>query len=340
MKLLKMYVKIKQLVLLTLAAAAQAIAQHPDAGTVAFPFLNMGYEARSVAMSGAAVAMPNDLYGALSNPAAAGAIGRYQIIAGYRQLFMDVWGGPLGFAYPTSKGVFAASLITLTTGDFDIIDEDGNANGLRAKSSYTAAGISFARPVLSDNLTAGITAKAIYHYISAGEEKYTADGYAADLGVQYRMHGGRLIYGAALRNFGAIRSGYLDKFNEYPMPTCIETGVSYVPRYIPNLRAALDVNKTRGDYLNFEPAAEYALLGNALFLRAGYTFSYMDLEKTFGTLDGERDEDYSKSNTNTLSLGLGLAATMDNVDLKIDAAMQFYADVSEPAFIMSIMVGF
>jgi hypothetical protein len=194
--------------------------------------------------------------------------------------------------------------------------------------------------MLFDGLAAGATVKAIYHYIGAGTESYSADGYAADLGVLYSMNGGRLIYGAVLRNLGVIRSGYLDKFNEHPMPSAVEIGVSYVPQYIPPLRAALDVNKTRGDYLNFEPAVEYALLGNALFLRGGYTFSYMDLEKTFEVLSGERDENYQKSNANTLSLGLGISTTMDNKDLRLDAAIQFFTDVSMPAMVISLIVGF
>ena len=322
------------------AAFTCSFAQHPDAGTAAFPSLNMGYDARAVSMADAAAAMPNDIYGVLSNPAAIGFVSRSQIMGGYRQMMMDVWGGPLGVSWQSEFGVFAASLTMLSSGAFDIVDEDGGETGARAQSSYTSGGVSFAK-IVYDGLSVGGTVKGIYHYIGAGpDERYYADGYAADLGVQYRLTNGRLVYGAVLRNIGFMRSGYLDKFNEYPFPYGVEVGISHVPQHLPSLRVALDVNKINGDYLNFEPAFEYALLSNMLFLRGGYAFSYMDFEKTLENFRGERDDSYRKSGAATLSLGFGAAASMDNVDVKLDAAVQFYTDVPEPSLIISILFAF
>jgi len=313
-------------------------AQHPDAGTTAFPFLALNYEARAVAMGGASVAMQNDAYGILSNPAAIGYVNRTQIMAGYRQIIMDVWGGPLGVVYPTSKGVFGVNLIAMTTGDFDIINENGNMTGGRAKSSYTAGGVSWGM-LLYDNLSAGASLKVIYHNLEADKERYSADGFAVDCGVQYRLHNGRLIYGAVLRNFGFVRSGYLNGFNDYPFPYEVEAGVSFIPSHISNLRVALDVNKTKGDYLNFEPGFEYAIF-DGVFLRGGYNFSFRDLENAIEILRGERDDNYQKSNIATISLGGGMTAVVDNVDLKLDAAFQFYSDLSKPTFILSVIAGF
>ena len=321
------------------AAFTYSSAQHPDAGTVAFPSLNMGYDARAVSMSGAAAAMPDDIYGVLANPAAIGFVNRYQVMGGYRQMMMDVWGGPLGIAWPSKFGIFAASVTALSSGAFDIVDENGDETGYLAQSSYTSGGVSFAK-IVYDGLSVGGTVKGIYHYIGAGRERYSADGFAADLGVQYRLMNGRLAYGAVLRNFGVMRSSYLGGFNEYPFPYGVEVGISHVPRHLPSLRLALDVNKINGDYLNFEPAFEYALLSNTLFLRGGYAFSYMDFEKTLDNFRGERDDSYRKSGANTLSLGLGIAASMDNVDVKLDAAVQFYTDVPEPSLIISLLFAF
>ena len=47
-------------------------AQNENAGTRAFEFLHIDYNARAVAMGGAAAAMPSGLYGASVNPAACG----------------------------------------------------------------------------------------------------------------------------------------------------------------------------------------------------------------------------------------------------------------------------
>jgi len=329
----------KYIFIIIIALVSVTRAQHDDAGTVAFPFLTMGYDARAVAMGGAANAMPNGVYGALSNPAAVGFVDRVQIMGGYRQVVMDVWGGPLGIAWPTTRGVFTPHLISLSSGGFDIVDEFGNETGQRAVSNYTALGVSWAK-VLRDNLSAGATVKGIYHYIGAGGESFSADGFALDCGVQYRVNNGRLIYGASLRNWGFVRSGYTDQWNEYELPYGIEAGVSYTPRHIPNLRLALDVNKYNGDYTNFEPAFEYTVIAKTLFLRGGYAFSFMDFEKMLDVFSGERDETYQKSGLSTLSLGIGVASEMDNVDIKLDAAMQFFSDVSGPAMVVSLVVVF
>jgi len=289
-------------------------------------------------MGGASAAVQNDVYGVLSNPAAIGYAERTQSMAGYRQIIMDVWGGPLGVVHPVSKGVLGVSLITVTTGDFNIVNEYGNTTEGRARSSYTTGALSWGM-LLYDNLSAGVSLKAVYHNIEADKDRYSADGFAVDCGVQYRLNNGRLIYGAVLRNFGFVRSGYLNEFNDYPLPYGVEAGISYVPNHISNLRIALDVNKIKGDYLNFESGFEYSLSGS-VFLRGGYNFSFRDLENAIDKLSGERNEDYQKSNAAALSLGGGLAAVVDNVDLKLDAAFQFYSDLSRPVFILSVIAAF
>lgn len=299
----------------------------------------MGYDARAMAMGGAATAMPNGVYGVLSNPAALGYVNRFQIMGGYRQVVMDVWGGPLGIAWPTEHGVLAPHLISLSSGEFEIIDEFGLETGQRAVSSYTALGVSWAR-VLRDNVAIGATAKGVYHYIGAGWESYSADGFAVDCGIQYRAGNGRLIYGASLRNWGLVRSGYTGEWNEYGLPYGFEAGVSYIPRHIRDLRVALDVNKFNGDYANFEPALEYTVIAKTLFLRGGYAVSFMDFEKTLDVFRGERDETYQKSGLNTLSLGIGVESEMDDVEIKLDAAMQFNSDLSGPSVVVSLIVVF
>ena len=320
-------------------SAPPAPSQNVDAGTVAFPFLVMGYDARSMAMGGAACAVQNGLYGVLSNPAAVGYVNGTQIMGGYRQVMMDVWGYPLGIAMPTRYGVFSPYLVALTSGEFNVIDEAGILTGDRAQSSYTALGVGWAR-MIGANIAVGAALKGAYHYIGAADESYSADGFAFDLGAQYRQRNDRIAYGLAVRNLGFMRSGYWNEWNEYEMPYGVEAGVAFIPKHIPNIRIAFDVNKFNGDYTNFEPAFEYTVVAKTFWLRGGYAFSMMDVEKMLDVFRGERDDTYRKSSVNTLSLGVGVATVMDNVDLKMDAAMQFYTDISSPAVIVSLLVGF
>jgi hypothetical protein len=319
-------------------SAPPSQAQNSNAGTVAFPFLAMDYDARTMAMAGAAAAVQNDIYGVFTNPAALGYTNRMQIVGGHRQVMMDIWGCPLGISVPTGIGIVAPYLILFSSGDFDITDDDAIVTGERARSNYTALGVAWAK-ALREGLSAGAALKGASHYIGAGAEAFSAFGAALDLGVQYRQNNGRLTYGAALRNVG-VMYGYGNEWNEYGIPYGIEAGVTFVPRHMPNLRVAFDVNSYNGDFANVEPAFEYTAIAKTLFLRGGYTFSALDLEKMLDVFRGARDDTYQKSTVNTLSLGAGLATVMDNVDIKLDAAMQFYSDISNPAVIVSLIVAF
>ncbi|MCL2183233.1 MAG: PorV/PorQ family protein [Chitinispirillia bacterium] len=322
------------------ALLSAAPAQHNDAGTTAFPFVNINYDARSTAMGGASAAIQNGIYGVLSNPAAAGYTERNQLLAGYRQTIMDIWGGPLGIALVTTHGVVTPYLLMHTSGSFEEIGLDNLPTGHSAKSNYTALGVSFARTVFDNRTAVGAAVKALYHYIGVGSESYSADGFALDLGVQYRTPDNRLTCGAALRNLGFVRSGYWNEWNEYELPYGFEAGVSFVPKHIKNLRIAVDVNKYNGDFMNIEPAFEYTIIAKTLFLRGGYGFSSVDFQEALKVFRGERDDGYQKSGINTFSLGLGVAGEMDNVDLALDAAVQFYSDTYTPGVVVSLVVGF
>ncbi|MFW6245528.1 MAG: PorV/PorQ family protein [Fibrobacterota bacterium] len=314
-------------------------AQHPDAGTVAFPFLNLNYDARSVGMGNASIGVPNDIYGFLSNPASIGFVERKQVMGGYRQIIMDVWGGPLAYLHPTSYGVVAANLTALTSGDFEQINENGQNTGLFARSNYATGGVSWAR-TYSEEVSVGVTLKGVYNHLGTDELSYSADGFAVDGGVQYRSSKMRLVCGAVIRNLGFMRSGYGGTDSEkYSLPTGFGAGLSFVPRHVPKLRIAFDVEKRIGDYLNFRPGFELTPINN-FFFRAGYGFSVKDLEKGIEIFRGNRDDYYQKSNMNTLSLGAGMATKMDNVDLKLDVAFQFYSDLYIPALLISVMAGF
>src|SRR5664279_2607104 len=98
-------------------------AQHTGAGTEVFDFLNIRYDARTAGMSGASVAMPNDLYGTITNPSAVGYIENKQVVVGNRSDAAGVWAYPLAYALPEKDmGVFAVSLVALTTGNIAVTD--------------------------------------------------------------------------------------------------------------------------------------------------------------------------------------------------------------------------
>ncbi len=317
-------------------------AQLEDAGMTEFEMLTMSHSAREMAMAGAAIAMPNGLHGFNANPAALGYIEDRQGIVGYRSVLLDVWSGELAFGMPVSKtGFWSVNVINLSEGS---VDEVVNGNGMpvwtgREWSSNVVAGsVSWAR-VLWRSLALGASIKGAYRYSGTEGEYYSADGLAIDLGAQYRLYGDRLILGLAARNLGGLLSSYTNDMDKNPLPASIGGGVSYVPRYVPVLRIALDIEKIKGRYTTFEPAAELAILKDLLFVRAGFPFSTNDLAYAFDVLGGIADKNYQKSQWTTLCLGLGLQTAIKKVDVGFDAAVEFHT-VHQASVGISMQAGF
>jgi len=313
-----------------ICAIGSAIAQHPDAGTVEFSFLNIQSDARSVGMGGASVAIPNDLFGVFSNPAALAYIDNIQLQFGFRPVFMDVWGGPLAAAYRYDKyGVFGLNLFGITAGDIEEVikgnSTDPVVTGRVAHSYYMTGGASWAK-IVHENLSVGATLKGIYKRLGIGSEYYSSDGVAIDAGIQYRLLNDRLIYGLAMRNAGFVRSTYTSEGERPPIPVTIEGGVSFVPRAVPILRLTFDVNKRSGDYLNIEPALELQVHRKVFQVRLGATASAKDTEAFIGKLRGEEDENYRKTNMLLLAGGAGFNTEINKSKLFVDLGLAFGVD--------------
>jgi hypothetical protein len=315
-------------------------AQHRDAGTEIFPFLNLNYDARTVAMAGAAVAMPNDCYGLFTNPASLGFITTAQPIAGYRQVGAGIFGSPLAYARPVAgRGTFAVGAIGLTSGAVDVKDigPDGSEfePGLHARSDYYAGNVSWAMKI-SDDIAVGATVKGVYNYLNDGVDHWSADGIVLDGGMQYRSSNSRLMYGFVVHNIGLLRSGFGDD-DTYPLPAAVELGVSYVPRDLSMLRLSLDLNKKRNDYLLFEPGLELEILKRQMLVRGGYAVSWRDLQAFGSNLKGEPEEDYFRTNRATLCLGIGVITELIDRTMKIDAGVEFSDALAAPALVLSLL---
>jgi hypothetical protein len=112
-------------------------------------------------------------------------------------------------------------------------------------------------------------------------------------------------------------------------------GVSYVPLYMDNMRVIIDINKKRGDYLAFKPAAELEIIRNQLTLRAGYSFSWRDIQAFKDLLGGNGDDNYYKSNMVGLCLGIGLCSEIAERKVAIDAAFEFLTIPLPPSLVIS-----
>jgi hypothetical protein len=327
--------------------AVPAFSQSSLAGTRAFPFLNLDFDSRTIAMGGASVAMPNDLYGIVYNPAAAGYITKRQAVCGYRSIVEDVWGAPLGYAMPYANyGVFGIHLLDVSFGSLkekieNPIDGTPLETGVTWKSYAVAGGLTWSK-IVWENLSLGGSLKGIYHYIGSNngnKEYYSASAVALQAGMQYRWLGSRVITGLVLDNAGFMVADYTDQTENLKLPFSVTAGVSYSPEYVPSLRIALDLQQPADGFLIYKLGGELAIYKKYFLIRAGYAFSEPDLEAQLKVLKGENNDSYQKSNWAGLSFGVGLNTTVGMTDVGIDAALQLLDNI-DPAFGISLMAGF
>lgn len=313
-------------------------AQDRNAGTVAFSELNLQNDARTAAMAGAASAMPNGLYGSFTNPAVLGAdIENLQVMLGYNLIFDGVWGIPIGVARSFGKyGNLSLNLYSITSGEIENTDEfTGEETGATSRYTFVTGGVSWGYKIGS-NLYTGATVKGIFNKLT----EYSSDGIALDIGVQYRTTANRFIAAAVIKNLGFMFNGYTESDGRYLLPLTIEAGLSFVPKYIPQLRIALDLNKKTGDYLNIEPGVELDIYKKILLVRLGYAFSTADVQDALKTFSGEEDDSYQKTNWYTLCVGGGLKTAIHNKDVMIDFGLKFRKIVLTPSFVLSALADF
>jgi len=318
---------------------------YTDVATRYFPFLKREYDARAIGMGGASTGMPNSIYGLLSNPAAIGYLNRSEAMISYVPVVLDVNGGTIAYAMPYKTfGVFAANILYLSYGTFEPLDEVGNKIEGALHPFSIAGSLSWSKIIL-ENLSAGVTVKGIYERLSEGigEEidKYSADGFAADIGIQYRTLSTRLIYGLLIRNIGFLRSGYSDDIDNEGLPVSVLAGFSYVFKNFPTIRTAFDLEKPVDDFLKYKIGLELNMYKQVLLLRGGFNFSQRDMEEFFSMIrNGSFDADYNKSDWSLFSLGLGLKTELRDFNVNFDAAVRFRVERTMPCLAFTLLLGF
>ncbi len=312
---------------------------HSEAGSSVFGFLRMGVDGRSLGMARVGIGMPNDVYGALSNPAALAYIEGMQAFASYRPIILDVRAGGAGFARPFSKGVWALSATYISFGEIDGVDHENKPTGETWGHQSLTGTFSWARGIMP-NMGVGASIKGVYDRLASEREAQSADGFAADVGWQYRLYSSRLILGLLVRNIGFIRESYTDDDPDWTLPWSLGAGISYVPRPLPGIRLALDLEKPRDDYLNYRAGAEFRIYKQYLVGRAGFQFSHRDIRQLADVLGGVSGDFYHKTNWSLLDLGFGVLAPTDLYEVCIDAGLNIRVDGLAPSPAVTLLVKF
>jgi len=151
----------------------------------------------------------------------------------------------------------------LNYGDFIRTDANGEVDGTFSGSDILfAAG--YAMKVKED-LQAGGTAKLIYEKI----ETYSAIGFAADLGLKWKLERSKTEIGLMIQNLGLQASTFVDGGDKESLPLTIRGGFSSHLRGLPLLFAADLIYPTDND-LYFAFGTEVLSI-KPLYIRLGWS---------------------------------------------------------------------
>ncbi len=278
------------------------VAQNANLGTSGAQFLQIPVGARETAMGGAVVGLTGDASSVFWNPSGIVRVKSVEAQFSYMNWFdlFDLNAAAVVYNMGDA-GTIALSLISFTTGDMEITtEEQPNGTGRFFDAGDLAIGVSYAK-YLTDRFTAGITVK----YVSQRIWNETADGFAFDIGTQYRLDFQNLTIAMSMSNFGGeiqfegpdldilyskddnyptsrLAPGSL-KTDSYPLPLNFQVGIGFdiYQADFMKIRGGIDAVHPNDNSERLHFGTEFSFF-DRLYLRAGYKFNYDDEDFTFG----------------------------------------------------------
>lgn len=261
-----------------------------QAGNSGLSFLKLGVSGRAASMGDAMSASITGAAATHYNPA--GIVGKSetttQILLMHKEWIQDVRSEFLGAAVQLNdESAFGFSMNTATVSDIEIRTRPGTAEGTFSSRDY-ALGLSYAR-TLSDELTIGVTAKFLYEKLFIDE----SNGFAFDIGAQYKTPIDNVSFGLALANLGSTSNLRNEKIK---LPSLVRVG----PAYAAELESMSSLFTVASDLLYIFPEKKaYLNVGGEIFF-------YKVVAARLGYQLG--------SNGRGFSAGVGLQQGMFNVD--------------------------
>jgi len=191
-----------------------------------FEFLRNEVGARPAALAGAFVGIEGDLNSIFYNPAGISTI-RYKVgTITYTDHLLDINAGVLGYAQPIfNKGVIGIGINYINYGEFEGRDEYSNETGTFGAYDYSII-LSYADEIFK-NVKTGISGK----FINSKIENYSANAFAFDLGVIYRIEKYDLNIGFSFMNVGSTTKAFIN--TKESLPSHIKGGVSKKLAHLP-----------------------------------------------------------------------------------------------------------
>lgn len=199
-------------VFVALGALAPAFAQSRLTG---FSLLRLEPSARASALAGAYGLGPGeDVNAFFQNPALLGADDHRALSISYLNHLADVNAGFFAYAREVEQvgGTLAAAVRFLSYGDIERADLDGERTGDTFGASDAILSLAYARPI-NERTQLGATAHALFSSI----DDASAQAFAADVGVTYRIPERGLTFAASLHNVGFVTSDFGETGDELPV---------------------------------------------------------------------------------------------------------------------------
>lgn len=197
-------------------------AAHAQAGKSGLSFLKLGVSGRGVSMGDAMSATISGAAATHYNPAGlmVASEANAHILFMHKEWIQDVRSQFLGATVNLNdESALGVSVNTATVSDIEIRTRPGTPQGTFSSRDYSL-GVSYAR-YFSDELAIGITAKFLYEKIFVDE----ANGFAFDIGAQYKTPIENLSVGLALANLGSTNTLRNETIT---LPSLLRFGPAYV----------------------------------------------------------------------------------------------------------------
>ena len=320
-----------QAIIITLILSGLSIPQEPyRVGTTAASFLELGYDARGLAMGNAQVGNSDGLNSVLWNPSGVSEILKPEITLMIQPWILDINNNMIGVAIPAfNSGVIALIYYGVSYGSEKVTTlENQEGTGETFDGHDMSLGLTVAAKI-TDKFSFGISGK----FISSRIWKVNSSAICLDLGSTIKTdflntstsYGGGVNIGMSITNYGTrmrydgIGLNYTTDISEddgnyeytpvrfetdaWELPLFFRLGISWQPlnNNHQTLLLALDAvhPNNNSEYLNF--GSEYLMRHpkGEIAIRAGYRGLYMDQSEfglTFGAgikLDLRRNR-YSK----------------------------------------------
>lgn len=248
-------------------------------------FLSWGAGARALAMGKAFIAVSDDATATYWNPAGLTQLERKEFTGLYAKLWYDTTYSFISYAHPTTKlGVFGISLVSLTSGGFEKVTIERNADNDVVdfkvlgtfEDVHTAFVGSYAKD-LSKKLAFGSSVKYVSHAIDV----YTVSFITTDTALMIRNVYPKMQLAVNIQNIISLKMGDTD--DEFPI--VLKIGAAY--RTLKDkLVVALDLEKSMKANINYHFGAEYWAMD---FVAARFGFDIGDdgIRETTAGLGGK-----------------------------------------------------